>query len=43
MKKKKFIKYLKLFFKYFIPIVLGWLEGDSHAIADAISNLLLVF
>ena len=43
MKKKKFLKYLKLFLKYLIPVILGWIEGDTKVVADAITNLLLVF
>lgn len=39
----KTVKYIKLFVKYVIPVILGWLEGDSHAIADALSNLLTLF
>lgn len=38
--KKKTIKWIKLVLKYLIPVVLGWLEGDSHAVADALSNVL---
>lgn len=41
--KKKTIKIIKLVLKYLIPVVLGWIEGDSHAVADGISNLLSVW
>ena len=41
--KKKTLKLIKLILKYLLPAVLGWLEGDSHAVADAISNILLLF
>lgn len=41
MKLNKVIKWIKLFLKFFIPIVVGWIEGDTHAIADGISSLLI--
>ena len=41
--KKKTINFIKLVVRYLLPAVLGWLEGDSHAIADAIANVLLLF
>lgn len=40
--KKKTIKWIKLILKYLLPAVLGWLEGDSHAVADAITALMSV-
>ena len=41
--KKKTINLIKLVLKYLLPAVLGWLEGDSHAIADALASILLLF
>lgn len=41
--KKKTIKFIMLVLKYLIPVVLGWIEGDSHAVSDGISNLLSVW
>ena len=42
--KKKTIKWIKLILKYLIPVVLGWIEGDSHAVATALSDLVsLIF
>ena len=41
--KKKTLKWIKLVLKYLIPVVLGWLEGDSHAIASAVGDLLTMF
>lgn len=42
--KKKTIKWIKLILKYLIPVVLGWLEGDSHAVATALSDFVsLIF
>lgn len=34
--EKKFVivKAVKFVCKYVLPIVIGWLEGDSHAIQD---------
>ena len=40
MRTKKIIKWIKLILKFLIPIVVGWIEGDTHAIADGISGLL---
>lgn len=40
---KKFKKILINVLKIVLPALIGWLEGDSHAIADAISNLLFLF
>lgn len=37
--KKLIVSIIKIVF----PAVVGWLEGDSHVIADAISNLILLF
>lgn len=41
--KKKTLNLIKLIVKYFLPAVLGWIEGDSHAIADALANVLNLF
>lgn len=41
--KKKTLKWIKLVLKYLIPVVLGWLEGDSHAVADALSEFITIF
>lgn len=35
--KKKTVKWIKLILKYLLPAILGWVEGDSHAIADSLS------
>lgn len=41
---KKVKKILKLVVKYLIPAVLGWIEGDSHAVADSLSSFInLIF
>lgn len=40
MKTKKFIKWIKLILKFLIPVVVGWLEGDTHTVADGLSSLL---
>lgn len=37
--KKNVINVIKLLVKYLLPAVLGWLEGDSHAVADSVSAL----
>lgn len=41
--KKKTFKIIKLVLKYLIPVVLGWIEGDSHAVADGVSSLLSIW
>ena len=40
VKKAIVIKVVKLFIKYVVPVVLGWLEGDSHALQDLLISLL---
>lgn len=40
--KKKTIKWIKLILKFLLPAFIGWLEGDKHAIADAITDLMSV-
>ena len=37
---KKFKKILKVILKYLLPALLGWLEGDSHAVADSLSTFI---
>lgn len=41
--KKKTVRLIAQILKYLFPAIIGWLEGDSHAIADAISALLMLF
>lgn len=41
--KKKTIKWIKLILKYLIPVVIGWLEGDTHTVASALSELITMF
>ena len=41
--KKKTLNWIKLIIKYSIPVIVGWLEGDTHAIASAIAGLLTIF
>lgn len=41
---KKVKKILKLVIKYLIPAVLGWIEGDSHAVVDSLGAFInLIF
>ena len=40
MKKVVVIRVLKLFVKYILPVVLGWLEGDSHTVEQFVTHLL---
>ena len=34
--KKYVIPMIKVIVKYVLPIVIGWLEGDTHVIQDII-------
>ena len=37
--KSKIVLVLKFFARYVIPVVLGWLEGDSHVLSDTLTSL----
>ena len=39
---KKVKKILKFVVKYLLPVLVGWLEGDSHAVSDAITTFINV-
>lgn len=39
MKKSKIIKILSVVAKYVIPVIIGWLEGDSHTLQTFVSVL----
>lgn len=43
MEKKNVLNWIKLILKYLIPVVLGWLEGDSHVVASALTDFLSLF
>lgn len=43
MKKNKFFKILKLVLKYLLPVLAGWVEGDTHVIASALADVLSLF
>lgn len=36
MNKSVFVKIAVFICKYLVPVVLGWLEGDSHFISDSV-------
>jgi len=40
MKKKSIKKWVTWAIKYILPLVLGWLEGDSHVIGDGIAAII---
>lgn len=42
MKKKVIKKVLKVI-SYLIPAIIGWIEGDSHAIVDSLSAIISLF
>lgn len=37
--KKNVVKVLKFVVKYVLPIVIGWLEGDTHIVASSLCDL----
>lgn len=41
--KKKTINLIIKILRILLPAVIGWLEGDTHAVADAVVSLLSVF
>lgn len=41
--KKKTIRLIIKILRYLLPAVIGWLEGDSHAIADSIVSIISLF
>lgn len=42
MKKKTFRLIIKIL-RYLLPAVIGWFEGDTHAIADSVVSILSLF
>lgn len=40
MKKESIIIIVKFILKYIVPVILAWMEGDSHAAQEYISALL---
>lgn len=36
---KVLARFIKLLLKYVVPIVLGWLEGDTHTLQTLLENL----
>lgn len=40
MKKNLLVLVLKFVVKYVLPLVIGWLEGDSHYLQDFLSGLI---
>jgi len=41
--KKKTWNLIKNVLRYLIPLILGWIEGDSHAVADGILSICNLF
>lgn len=41
--KKKTIKLIATILRYLLPAFIGWLEGDTHAIAESLSALVMSF
>lgn len=39
MEKKKIVSILKVVLKVLIPLVIGWVEGDTAMMASTISSL----
>lgn len=38
--KSFFLMVIRLVLKYIVPVVLGYIEGDSHVIADTLFSVL---
>lgn len=41
--KKFFVSVIKFVVKYVVPLVLGWIEGDTKVISDAVSNFISIY
>lgn len=41
--KKKTINLIKTILRYAIPAVIGWFEGDTHAVTDGIMSIVSIF
>lgn len=41
--KKKTINLIVKILRYLLPAILGWIEGDTKAISDAIIGLVSLF
>lgn len=39
MEKSKFLPILKIVVRYILPILIGWLEGDTHTVQDAVVSM----
>jgi mannitol-specific phosphotransferase system IIBC component len=39
MKKKVIKKWVTWIIKYLLPVVIGWLEGDTHVISDGLAAI----
>lgn len=39
MKKKVIKKWITWVIKYLLPVVIGWLEGDTHVISDGLAAI----
>lgn len=39
MKKKVIKKWISWIIKYLLPVVIGWLEGDTHVISDGLAAI----
>lgn len=41
--KKKTIRLILTVLRYLLPAVIGWIEGDTKAISDAVLGILSLF
>lgn len=39
MEKSKFLPILKIIVRYILPVLIGWLEGDTHTVQDAVVKM----
>lgn len=40
MKKENLMVVVKFILKYLVPVILAWLEGDSHAAQELVESVL---
>lgn len=40
---KKTVKLILKILRYLLPAVIGWIEGDTHAIVDSLSAIIALF
>lgn len=41
--KKKTVRFIVTVLRYLLPAIIGWIEGDTKAISDAVMGILSLF